>query len=274
MTAESSSSSDVAPAATAAEPAAGGERPSAPKSRCLIDVRDLGIWYRLHKKYRTSLKRNILRFRFRREHRLLWALRGITFQCKEGEALGIVGHNGAGKSTLCLALANILVPDEGTADLDGRVSALLTLGAGLHPDLSGTANIRLYAAFLGIPRKIIDQKMQEIIEFAELGDFIDEPVRSYSTGMRARLGFSVVTALDPEILILDEVLSVGDQAFRLKSQQRMHQMIERSKCIVIVSHSVSMLRELCSHCLWLDHGRMRMYGEAGRILEAYERAMT
>lgn len=272
MTAESSSSSE-APAATGQSPAPAPASAAAPAGRRLIEVRDLGVWFRLHKKKRTSVKAALLSGGLATKHEMLWALRHITFDCHEGQVVGVVGPNGAGKSTLCLALARILTPDEGEARIHGNVSSLLTLGAGFNRNLSGRANIQLYAAFLGISRRKLEGKMRDIIDFSELGDFIDEPVRSYSTGMRARLGFSVVTTLDPEILVLDEVLSVGDRAFRAKSEKRMREMMQQSKLIVIVSHSSSLLREICTHCLWLERGRLRMWGEARAVLEAYDEEM-
>ncbi|MDY7107667.1 MAG: ABC transporter ATP-binding protein [Planctomycetota bacterium] len=238
-----------------------------------MQVRDLGVWFRLHRKKRTSLKSALLSGHLAAKHELLWALRHVSLECHEGQVVGVIGPNGAGKSTLCLTLARILTPDEGEVRIEGQVSSLLTLGAGFNRELSGRANIQLYAAFLGIPRRRLDEKMEEIIDFSELGGFIDEPVRSYSTGMRARLGFSVVTTLDPEILVLDEVLSVGDRAFRAKSEERMRQMMRQSKLIIIVSHSSSLLREICTHCLWLEQGRTRRWGAAGEILDAYDEKM-
>lgn len=199
-----------------------------------------------------------------------WALRGVNLQCHEGESWGIIGHNGAGKSTLCLMLASILTPDEGAAHIRGKVSALVTLGAAFNAELSGRDNIQLYAAYLGIPPAVLASKMDEIIDFSELQEFIEEPVRNYSTGMRARLGFAVATSLDPEILILDEVLSVGDRGFRAKSQQRIESMMSRSKCILTVSHSVSFLRNITTHCLWLDRGAVHMAGTSEEVLKAYE----
>jgi len=272
MTAESSSSSEAP--ATADQSTAEATAPApAPPARRLIEVRDLGVWFRLHKKKRTSVKAALLSGGLAKKHEMLWALRHVSFDCHEGEVVGVVGPNGAGKSTLCLTLARILTPDEGEVKIHGRISSLLTLGAGFNRELSGRANIQLYAAFLGISRKRLEQKMEDIIAFSELGDFIDEPVRSYSTGMRARLGFSVVTTLDPEILVLDEVLSVGDRAFRAKSEKRMREMMDQSKLIVIVSHSSSLLREICTHCLWLERGRVRRWGEAHVVLDAYDEEM-
>jgi ABC-type polysaccharide/polyol phosphate transport system ATPase subunit len=210
---------------------------------------------------------------FRDRAQVFWALRGIDLSCHEGQVLGIVGPNGAGKSTLCLVLAGILTPDEGDAEVRGRVSALLSLGAGFSRDLSGRENIMLSAAFLGIPRSTIEDHFREIVRFAELEEVVDEPVRTYSSGMKARLGFSVAASLQPEVLILDEVLSVGDIAFQNKSRRRIEEMIEASKLIIIVSHDVSLLRGLCTHCLWLQEGSIQEYGDSQPVLEAFERSM-
>ena len=244
------------------EPAA-GRKP-------VVTMRDLGVWYRRHGVRGDTLRRRLLTTLRRTRPPLLWALRGITLSCHEGDTLGVIGHNGAGKSTLCLALAGILTPDEGTIDVDGRVAALLSLGAGFNMNLSGRANVLLKAAFLGISRAKILEKMPEIIAFAELEEFIDEPVRTYSSGMRARLAFSVAASLEPEIMILDEVLSVGDRAFRAKSQQRIREMMDSSRLIVIVSHSNALIRRTCTQVLWLDHGRMKAYGPVDEVVDAYE----
>ncbi len=238
-------------------------------SDLVIDVRDLGIFYRLQQRRRVGIKRVLSGGGFGRDAPLLWALRGVSFQCHEGAILGITGSNGAGKSTLCLALSKILTPDEGSVKVRGEVSTLLSLGAGFNRDLSGRENIYLNAAFLGLPRREIEAKMDEIIEFSELGEFIDQPIRFYSSGMKSRLGFSVAAALDPEILILDEVLSVGDRAFQRKSRERLQGMMDRSRVIVLVSHQVRFLRELCTHCLWLEQGRVRGFGEAKGVLDQY-----
>ncbi len=254
MTAASSSSCDA------------NERPP------LIELRGVGLWFRLGHRPGRSLRQILTGSERDSAATTRWALRGVDLTCREGESWGLLGHNGAGKSTLCLVLANILTPDEGSATIRGKVSALVTLGAGISPELTGRENIQLYASFLGIPREVILAKMPDIAEFSELGEMLDEPVRTYSTGMRARLGFAVATSLDPEILILDEVLSVGDRAFQKKSRARMEQLMEKSKCILSVSHSASFIRQTTNHCLWLDHGRVRMAGPTEEVLAAYEAA--
>lgn len=203
---------------------------------------------------------------------VLWALRGVSLELKEGQTVGVVGRNGAGKSTLCLILAKILTPDEGEANIDGTVSALVTLGSGFNSELTGRDNIMLYGSFLGIPREVVQSRIDEIIEFSELGDFIDEPIRHYSSGMKARLGFSIASVLEPDILILDEVFAVGDREFRQKSRKRLEEMMEKSRLIIIVSHTVPFLRGIATHCLWLEKGRVEQFGPAGPVLDAYTAA--
>ncbi len=251
--------------------------PENPQGEPVVRLRNLGLWYRLQRKQSSSLKKTLLTGAFRRgpkEERStkLWALRHLDLDCYEGQVLGIVGHNGAGKSTLCMVITRILTPDEGTADIRGHVTPLLSLGAGFNQEMTGLDNIFLYASFLGIPRDEIQGEIPGIIEFSELGDFMEEPVYTYSSGMRARLGFSIAAALKPEIMILDEILGVGDRAFQAKSRDRIREMMTSSKLILVVSHSTSKLRELCTHCLWLDHGQRVMHGEAGEVLDAYEKA--
>jgi ABC-type polysaccharide/polyol phosphate transport system ATPase subunit len=247
----------------------------------LVQVEDLGICYELDALPRVERARRsgrppwreVLAATFARPRRLHWALRGVSLTCREGEVVGIVGPNGAGKTTLCLAISRILDPDEGRVRVRGEISTLLSLGTGFHRELSGRANIRVYGAFLGIPRARLEAKMDEIIDFTELGERIDEPISHYSTGMRARLAFAVATALDPDVLLLDEILSVGDPAFRRKSEARIRALMARSRLIVVVSHSFALLRELATHCLWLDGGAVRMYGAPAEVLDAYEASL-
>ncbi len=248
-------------------------RVDAPPGRPIVEVRDLGVWYRMTKRRDASIKQLLLRRQWQPRSKIFWALRSVSFSCHEGQVLGVIGHNGAGKSTLCLVLSQILPPDEGEVSVGGRVSALLRLGAGFNKDRSGRANILTNAAFLGIPRKQLARQMDEIIEFSELGEFIDEPVRTYSTGMRSRLAFSVASTINPEILILDEVLAVGDRAFRIKCQKRLEEMMQRSRLIIVVSHSSSFIRETCTHCVWLDHGELRKSGAAADVIGEFDEAM-
>ena len=236
----------------------------------VVELRGLGVYFRLQQRSRMSIRKALLGGGLRRKAPMIWALRDVDLTCHEGEIVGVVGPNGAGKSTLCLVLSRILEPDEGTVQVRGHVSTLLSLGAGFNRELSGRANILLNAAFLGIPRKEIARRMDAIVDFADLGEFIDQPIRFYSNGMRSRLGFAIATSLDPEILVLDEVLSVGDRAFRAKSQARIESMMAQSRLIVIVSHATSFLRKVCTHCLWLDRGRVRQFGPAAGVLDAYE----
>ncbi len=254
------------PLKPAAEPSAGNQ-----VALPLVEMRDLGICYHLRRRKHVSLKEMLVTRRWESAP-LLWALRHVDLVCHEGQTLGIVGRNGAGKSTLCLALAQILSQDEGEVIVRGEISTLLSLNAALQRHLTGRENIYLFGALLGIPRDVMKDRVPEIAEFSELGEFLDQPVRFYSSGMRARLGFSVATSLNPQILILDEVLNVGDRAFRAKSRQRMDELMAQSKLIVIVSHSSVFLRSVCTHGLWLEKGRVRMYGPAREVIDAYDTA--
>jgi len=246
---------------------------AAAKPEPIVELRNAGVYFHLHRRKKINLRQAILRRQWISQHEVLWALRHVDLELYEGQVLGMIGHNGAGKSTLCLILSQILQPDEGEVIVRGKVSQLVSLGAGLNSDLSGRANVRLYAAYLGISRKEVDAKIDEIIAFSELGDFIDEPMRHYSSGMRARLGFAVASSLDPEILILDEVFSVGDAKFRRKSELRLEEMMARCRLIVVVSHSSDFLRKIATHCLWLRQGRLVRFGKAAEVLDEYDEAM-
>jgi len=249
---------------SSSEAASGGAIPAP-----LVEVQGLGVCYRLAS-HRAG-RRRFLR-RGAKTPQLLWALRDVSFRVDEGTTLGIVGGNGAGKSTLCGALAGILRPDVGSVAVRGRVATLFGLGQGFNRELSGRENVRLYASLLGIPRRMLRERMDEIIDFTELGAFIEEPVAHYSSGMRARLAFSVAMVLEADVMLLDEVLSVGDRAFRAKSRAELRKRMARSRLVAIVSHHTDMLRELCTHALWLDRGRLCRFGEAGAVLDAYEQA--
>ncbi len=208
---------------------------------------------------------------FRRSyHRQFEALCNVSFSLLAGESLGIIGSNGAGKSTVLKILAGTLSPSAGELKIHGRVAALLELGAGFHGEFTGRQNIYLNAALLGMNDKEIRQKEQSIIDFAELGDFIDQPVKTYSSGMTVRLGFSIATSVDPDILIIDEALSVGDQRFQKKCIDRMMHFKNSGKIIIFCSHSMYHVEILCSKAVWLEKGRVKMLGESGRVIQAYD----
>lgn len=207
-------------------------------------------------------------------HEKFHALREISFAIHHGESVAVIGHNGAGKSTLLNLTTNLCRPDRGKVQVHGRIAALLDLGAGFHPDLTGAENVRTNAALLGLSRREVRDKFDEMIAFSEIGDFIDEPLRTYSSGMVMRLAFSVAVCVDPDILIIDEVLGVGDMAFFAKCQERIMQFRHAGKTILCVSHSTATLKDLCNRAIWLDHGRMIDDGPLARVVDAYKSAMS
>jgi ABC-type polysaccharide/polyol phosphate transport system ATPase subunit len=198
-----------------------------------------------------------------------WALKNVSFELGHGEVLGVVGRNGSGKSTLLLTIAGILRPDTGFVLTAGKTATLLTLGAGFEPRLSGRENIYLNGAYLGLTRRTMDEVADEIVEFSELGEFIDAPVSTYSSGMRARLGFSIAAHVEPEILLLDEVLGVGDAAFQRKSRKKMEELMARASALVVVSHSADFIVETCSKALWLEGGTAAAYGDVDDVVGQY-----
>jgi len=200
---------------------------------------------------------------------VFWALRGVTFQVASGESVGVIGHNGAGKSTLLSMLTGLAAPDEGRIAVNGRVAALLELGSGFHADLTGAENLLLNAALLGMHEKETRARFDEIVAFAELADFIYEPLRTWSSGMILRLAFSIAVILDPDILIVDEILAVGDHAFQKKCLERIMEFRRSGKTILAVSHSPVLLQALCSRGIWLDHGALVMDDSIDRVLSAY-----
>ncbi len=200
-----------------------------------------------------------------------YALKQVSFRIDRGESVAIVGSNGAGKSTLLSLIAGISAANEGRVHVEGKVAALLDLGSGFHPELTGRENIHLNAALLGLARRQVNEKEESIIAFAGLEDFIDEPLKTFSTGMTMRLAFSVAIELDPDILIVDEVLAVGDQEFQAKCLAKIRQFVEAGKTMLAVSHSPATIRELCRRALWLDHGQLMMDGEIEAVIQAYER---
>lgn len=210
------------------------------------------------------------RRKIQRHRKKLWAVKDVTLDVMPGQALGIIGRNGSGKSTLLKLIARILRPTKGRIVVRGRVSALLELGAGFHADLTGRENVYLNAAILGLSREEIDTHFDSVVSFSELEEFIDMPVKHYSSGMYMRLGFSVAIHVNPDILIVDEVLTVGDQAFQAKCINHIHQTRESGATIVLVSHNAEMIADLCSHVAWLEQGQMRNYGPVNEVLPLYQ----
>jgi lipopolysaccharide transport system ATP-binding protein len=197
------------------------------------------------------------------------ALHDISFQVNRGETFGIIGRNGSGKSTILGLIAGVLKPTSGSVTVNGRVSPLLELGAGFHPELSGRENILLNGILMGLTRADVMRKMKGIIEFSELGEFIDQPIRVYSSGMLARLGFSVVSSLDPEILLVDEILAVGDFAFQKKCTDRMMDYKRTGVTIVYVSHAMENVKDICDRVVWIDNHLVKMIGDAPTIVKSY-----
>ncbi len=237
-----------------------------------VMVRGLGVKYNLKLTRRRTLRETLaqsLRGAHTRQTTDFWALRDIDFDVHAGESVGVLGRNGCGKSTLMMAIAGVIGPDTGTVNTFGRRATLLTLGAGFEPELTGRQNIYLNGAYLGLSGKEIDRLLDPILDFSELGDFIDAPLRTYSNGMKARLGFSIAAHTDPEILLLDEVLSVGDMEFQMKSRRRLGELMGQARAILIVSHSLEFIEQTCSRVLWLEKGCVRGYGPFDEIAEAY-----
>lgn len=216
----------------------------------------------------SSLKEKVL-FKQRRRFETHQVLNDISFDVKKGEALGIIGENGCGKSTLLKMLSRIMYPDQGKIEIDGRVSALIELGAGFHPDMSGRENIYTNAAIFGLSRSEIDARLQDIIDFSELGEFIDNPVRTYSSGMYMRLAFSVAINVDADILLVDEILAVGDAAFQAKCFNRMREIKASGTTIVIVSHSLGQIEQICDRTIWICEGQIREQGKPRDVHPAY-----
>jgi ABC-type polysaccharide/polyol phosphate transport system ATPase subunit len=195
-----------------------------------------------------------------------WALRDVGFSIKAGETVGILGANGSGKSTILKLISRIIDPDTGVIKVAGRLSALLELGAGFHPDLTGRENIYLNGSILGLNRQVMDRKFDDIVDFAGIGEFIDAPVRSYSSGMQMRLGFSVAIHVEPEIILVDEVLAVGDYSFQLKCLERIRQLQQQGVTILFVSHDFEAVESLCNRAIWLEQGRLQADGHVVEIL--------
>ena len=237
-----------------------------------IEIKNLCISYRGLKSY--SIKKSLLHFH-RNKVDEFQAIRNVSFNLPKGNILGIVGKNGSGKSTMLNAIAGIFAPDSGTIDLKGNSVSLLSIGVGFQRELTGRENIILSGMLLGFSEKAVRERMEEIIEFSELGKFIDAPVRTYSSGMYSKLAFSITAILETDIMLIDEVLSVGDARFKKKSYNKMKQLIsDENRTVVMVSHDTKTLDGLCDEILWLHDGEIKMYGNTKEVLEKYEEFMS
>ena len=241
------------------------------ESEWAIRARDLGLRFRIRSHQAPpTVHSGLVRFlKHRQPTKDFWALRHLTFDVKKGSVLGVIGSNGSGKSTLLRVLARIHAPDEGELAIRGKISSLITLGAGFNANLSGMENIRYNGLLLGLSKQEIADKLDDILKFAELGDFINAPVRTYSSGMRARLGFSVAIHVDPEVLVVDEVLAVGDARFRQRCADKMKELFSRGVTVVLVNHSMEAIMQMSHRCMWLDKGSIRMAGEPIDVVKAY-----
>jgi len=240
-----------------------------------LKVENVSMRFNLMEKKVDDLKDYVIKF-IKRELRYqeFWALRDVSFTLGQGDRLGILGLNGAGKSTLLKIIAGVLKPTEGKVTARGKIVPLLELGAGFDSQYTGAENIYLYGAVLGYSRDFINEKYDEIVKFSELGDFINVPVKNYSSGMKARLGFSIATIVEPEILILDEVLSVGDAKFRKKSEKKIMSMLDKGITVLFVSHSIDQVLRICDKAIILDKGKLVAQGKVKKVCKIYEERMN
>ncbi|MEE0024311.1 ABC transporter ATP-binding protein, partial [Methanobrevibacter sp.] len=240
----------------------------------VIKVNNVSMEYKLSQDKIDTLKEFFIRTikRNKGKTKTITALKNISFEIPKGDRVGIIGFNGAGKSTLLKLLSRVYDPTEGTIETKGKIAPLLELGAGFDNNYSGKANVFLNGAFLGYSEDFIKEKYDEIVEFSELGDAINYHVKTYSSGMRAKLGFSIATIVEPDILIIDEILSVGDIKFRRKSSDKIRSLINSGITVLLVSHSVGHIRELCNKAIWIDNGELKMMGEVNKVCDAYVKA--
>ena len=239
-------------------------------SEVALTVKGLAKRYYIYDKPHRRLLQMLLARTGRRFYREFVALQDISFTVPKGKVVGILGKNGAGKSTLLQIICGTLTPSDGTVEVRGRVAALLELGSGFNPEFTGIENIYLNGQILGLSRKEVDAKLADILAFADIGDFVHQPVKTYSSGMFARLAFSVAVNVEPDLLIVDEALSVGDAWFQHKSMARMRQLMESGCSVLFVSHSIDAVRALCDEAIWLEQGRVKMHGNVGRDERLYE----
>ncbi len=233
-----------------------------------ISVNSLSKNFRLYHERNRYIKAALLRGR-RAKYEEFWALKDVSFEVAHGSTLGIIGSNGSGKTTMLKCLTGIYTPEKGSIKIDGKLAALLELGAGFHPELTGSENIFLNGAILGMSKRDIQTKFSSIVEFAGLEKFIDTPVKNFSSGMVVRLGFSIASHVEPKILLIDEILSVGDQDFQRKSSEKIEEFRREGRTIVVVSHNLGLVQQLCKEVIWLDKGQVRQVGPAADVIAAY-----
>ena len=237
----------------------------------IIEIQDVSMRFRLSNDRISSLKEFVTTaLRGKLQYKEFEALKHISFSVNRGETVGIIGRNGSGKSTLLKIISGIMKPTSGNVTVKGNVVPMLELGSGFDMDLSGSENIFLNGAILGYTEEFLKEKFDEIVAFSELGEFINIPIRNYSSGMLMRLAFSVAAMVEPEILIADEILAVGDEAFQHKSLARMKEMMSGGTTVLLVSHSLDQIREVCDQVIWLDHGQIEMQGETQFVCDAYK----
>lgn len=236
----------------------------------MIKIDNITMDYKVQKEHIQSLKEYLVNiFRGKITYDCFKALDNISVDIKKGEVVGIVGRNGAGKSTLLKVIAGVLPPTQGNININGVIAPMLELGAGFDQELTAKENIYLNGAILGYSKEFLESKYEQIVEFSELADFIDQPVRTFSSGMMMRLAFSIATIVEPEILIVDEILSVGDSHFKKKSENRMRELMAGGTTVLMVSHALPQIRELCSRVIWLDKGKVKMDGDTKTVCDEY-----
>lgn len=236
----------------------------------MIEVKNVGVSFKMSSDRVTSMKEYVVQ-RLKRQYHVdeFQALTDVSFDVQKGEIVGLIGRNGAGKSTLLKVISGIMKPTSGSVTVRGNIVPMLELGSGFDFDLTGAENIYLNGAVLGYTEEFLKSKYDEIVEFSELGRFINEPIRNYSSGMMARLAFSIATVINPDILIVDEILSVGDAAFQEKSRARMMELMHGGTTVLFVSHSISQIEEMCSKCVWLEHGQVKTFADAKSVCQHY-----
>ncbi len=238
----------------------------------MIDIRNVSMKFNLGIEKEFSIKQafvNFFSFKKKPKKEFFWALRNITFHVNKGEVVGLIGSNGAGKSTLLKVVSGVMKPTSGEVEVNGVISPMIELGAGFDPELTARENIYLNGAILGYSKKFLDDKFNDIVEFSELKDFLEVPVKNFSSGMTAKLAFSIATIVNPEILIVDEILSVGDIRFQEKSRKKMIEMIKGGTTVLYVSHSLNSIEELCDKVIWIEKGQIVMAGETKKVCKKY-----